>query len=278
MHLAGGLRDRRAPGSVCVVVQASVGERPHDAPRGVVVGGQIGAALRLDGAAEQAVVAVPVVPVAAGDVAHGLQPAVGVVRVAHGAAVVVAHRGDAAVAVALDVEQRPAVVRDRRQAAAVVVEDEFAGGRPDQSDHVARAGRVGLLERAHRCAVLQHRDADAVDVGEVERRRRVARRRRARRPRRSGPCERVPRPRLVDVRRGVAVDEQFLGERQPPARAEVGVGGDARVVRAGEDHRALRARHDVAAEEGQVARRGVDEADPQAVERRLRVGEPDLAR
>ena len=140
-------------------MQASVGERPRDAPRGVVVGGQVGPPLRVDGAAEQAVVAVPVAPVAAGDVAHGLQPAVGVVGVAHGAAVVVAGRGDAPVAVALDVEQRRAVVGDRPQASAVVVEDEFAGGRPDRPDDVARAGRVGLLEGAHRCAIGQHRDA-----------------------------------------------------------------------------------------------------------------------
>ena len=56
----------------------------------------------------------------------------------------------------------------------------------------------------------------------------------------SGPCERVPRARLVDVRRGVAVDEQLLGERQPPAGAEVGVPGNTRVVDVGEDHGTLR--------------------------------------
>ena len=229
MRLARALGDRRALGSVRVVVQASVGERPRDAPRGVVVGGQVGAALRVDGAAEQAVVAVQVAPVAAGEVAHRLQ---------------------AAVAVALDVDQRRAVVGDRPQASPVVVEDEFAGGRPDPADHVARAG---LLEGAHGVAIGQHRDADAVDVGEVERRRRVARRRQARRPCRSRPRERVPRARLVDVDRGVAVDEQFLGQRQPPAGAEVVVGGDARVVHAGEDRRALGARDDVAAAEGEVA-------------------------
>ena len=118
---------------------------------------------------------------------------------------------------------------------------------------------VGLPEGAHRVAVGQDRGADAAGVGEGERRGRVARHRRALRPSRSVPRERVPGVGRVDVCGGVAVDEDLPGERRPPAGAEVGVLGDARIVHAGEDHGTLRARQEVAAAEGQVARGCVDE-------------------